>query len=122
MINSNLAVYTKVHKPLQQEENLKKVYIDHDLNISKLYIDHSIDWCKNRDLQPVLEDKYRRIFCSEYNIGFKLPKSDTCKTCDMLKVVIEDQNASEEEIRQNKIKHELHLRRAEAIKQSLKRS
>ncbi|CAH1984379.1 unnamed protein product [Acanthoscelides obtectus] len=104
-----------------RKKNPGKVYINHDLNISKLYKDYYIDWCKERDLVHVSEDRYRRIFCTEYNIGFKLPKSDTCKTCDMLKIKIEDPGATTEEIKSDKIKLELHQRRAEAMQQSLKR-
>ncbi|CAH1953378.1 unnamed protein product [Acanthoscelides obtectus] len=104
-----------------RKRNPGKVYINHDLNISKLYKDYYIDWCKERDLVHVSEDRYRRIFCTEYNIGFKLPKSDTCKTCGMLKIKIEDPGATTEEIKSDKIKLELHQRRAEAMQQSLKR-
>ena len=34
----------------------------------------------------VTEDRYRRIFCECFNIGFVLPKTDTCKTCDAFNI------------------------------------
>lgn len=88
--------------------------------MSKLYKDYYLEWCREKNIQPVTEDRYRRTFCGEYNIGFKLPKSDTCKTCDMIKVQLENPNATEDDTRENKLKLELHQRRAEVMQTSLK--
>ena len=47
-------------------------------------------FCRERNIQPVTPDKYRRIFAEEFNIGFKTPKSDArdCQTCDKFKIKI----------------------------------
>lgn len=97
-------------------ENPNKVYLDHDLNISRLYKDYYIEWCNNNNIHPVKEDKYRRIFCTEFNIGFKLPKSDTCKTCDALSLQIEENKDNEEKLRALNFELELHQCRSNASK------
>lgn len=42
-------------------------------------------------------DYYRRIFTTQYNIGFSQPKSDTCTTCDKYKMFL--QNTNDEELK-----------------------
>lgn len=104
-----------------RQKNPGKVYIDHDLSIASLYNDYYLDWCKDKGISPVKESYYRRIFCSEYNIGFKLPKSDTCKTCDFLRIQIESSNGKNEaENKSFKCQLELHQGRAAALQNSLK--
>jgi hypothetical protein len=103
-----------------RNKNPNKVYIDHDLNISSLYHDYYKPWCAETNTIPISQDKYRRIFCLEFNIGFKLPRSDTCKICDELDVKIENTKEDEDSLKQLKIEKELHLRRAEAMKDTLK--
>lgn len=65
-----------------RESNPNKLYFDCNLNISTLYKDYYKDWCTQNDYAAASEDKYRRVFCTNYNIGFKVPRTDTCKTCD----------------------------------------
>ena len=65
-----------------RKKNPEKVYLDHDLSISSLYKDYYVLWCEQKGIKPASENIYRRVFSTQYNIGFKLPKSDTCKSCD----------------------------------------
>lgn len=101
-------------------KNPNKVYIDHDLNISSLYHDYYKPWCAEKNIIPISQDKYRRIFCLEFNIGFKLPRSDTCKICDEFDVKIENFKGVQDSLKQLQIEKELHLRRVEAMKNTLK--
>lgn len=39
----------------------------------------------------VTQDKYRGIFRSECNIGFKLSKSDTCRVCNLINIKISNE-------------------------------
>ena len=55
---------------------------------------------------------HRKIFCTEYNIGFGQPRSDTCSKCDELKILLD--TASEVNIREKACKDlEMHHRKAE---------
>jgi len=38
--------------------------------------------CEERKVEPVSLPTYRHIFCSNFNLGFGTPKSDTCAVCD----------------------------------------
>ena len=55
----------------------------------------------------VSEHLYHDIFVSEFNIHFGYPRSDTCDTCDSLKLQIEQAAESEKAALQKK--HEDHL-------------
>ncbi|XP_050518265.1 uncharacterized protein LOC126892670 [Diabrotica virgifera virgifera] len=101
-------------------DNPNRVYINHDLSVSSLYKGYYIAWCKERNIIPVKEDRYRRIFNLEYNIGFKMPKTDTCSTCDSLNIIISSNNANESEAEHLQVKLRLHQTRAQAMQQNLK--
>ena len=45
---------------------------------------------------------YRNIFNTQFNISFKPPQKDTCKTCDVLKIQIEACNNDDERVKRNK--------------------
>nr|CAI5866523.1 unnamed protein product [Callosobruchus analis] len=98
----------------------RKSVSNHDLNISTLYKDYYVEWCKQRGTVPVKEDRYRRIFCSDYNIGFKLPKSDTCHTCDFLNNQIEANKGNMKECSILRTQLEVHQTRALAMQECMK--
>ena len=58
----------------------------------------------------------------EYNIGFKLPKSDTGHTCDSLNILIqtEEHNKSDEEVKRLKTQRDFHQIRQAAMQKNLK--
>lgn len=56
---------------------------------------------------------YHDIFITEFNIYFGYPRSDTCDTCDSIKMKMEDANATPEEIEKLKQELEAHQTLAE---------
>jgi hypothetical protein len=54
----------------------------------------------------------RRIFCGIFNIGFRLPATDTCKLCDQLNAAI----TSADDTNESEIENELaeHTHKADA--------
>lgn len=119
-VHNHIQSIPKYISHYSRKTNPNKVYLDHELSISSLYKDYYLEWCKQQDVSPVTEDRYRRIFCTKYNIGFKLPKTDTCHTCDLLNNQIQTNKENSTEVEALKIKLELHQRRAEAMQNSLK--
>ncbi|CAG9763534.1 unnamed protein product [Ceutorhynchus assimilis] len=121
-VHDHIRAFPKYVSHYSRKKNPSRVYLDHDISISGLYKDFYIDWCREKNITPVKEDKYRRIFCNEYNIGFKLPKSDTCLTCDSMKIAIQTAtaNKNEEDLNRLKLELELHHRRAEAMSNNMK--
>ncbi|XP_072399582.1 uncharacterized protein [Diabrotica undecimpunctata] len=91
-----------------RQKNPNKVYIDHDLSISALYHDYYLEWCRNRNANPVKESYYRNVL------------TDTCKTCDSLNIQIRNVGSTEASAGRLKTQLELHHRRAEALQKSLK--
>ena len=79
------------------------------MTISSLYSDYYLPWCIQQNIEPVLEHTYRKMFCSEYNIGFKLTKSDTCKIKkEPERIVANDQELI-------RLQNELRLHNAKAL-------
>lgn len=99
--------------------NPNKVYFGADLNISRLYNDFYLPFCDERGLNPVKENRYRRIFSESYNIGFKFPKSDTCAICDELHIVINNEDTELAAKARAESEKELHLRYADSLRQKL---
>ncbi len=115
-------------------DNLRKKVLDH-IHSYPAYVSH---YCRQQTKQKYLptnlnlkmmceqfnakqdevQDKnvsystYRRIF-KTLKLKFKSPASDTCGTCDSLKMKIKV-SKSEEEKQALQVRHELHLRKAEA--------
>lgn len=52
-------------------------YLPAELNINKLY-----EMYKNREIQPIAtKSLFRKVFNTEFNLGFGSPKTDICSTC-----------------------------------------
>lgn len=105
MVREHINIIPKYVSHYSRQVNPNKVYLDSDMSITGLYRKY-VEWINQKNqievdavdvnsakssnvsvkYRVVSEDKYRRIFCTEYNIGFKLPRSDTCKTCDSINI------------------------------------
>ncbi|XP_077291998.1 uncharacterized protein LOC143915302 [Arctopsyche grandis] len=118
-IHDHIAAIPKYQSHYSRTSNPDKAYLNCDINIASLYNTHYLKYCEEINCEPVSVDKYRRVFCQEYNIGFKLPKSDTCKTCDTRDKKMGNET-DEEQNRQLSIEKELHLRYAESMKTKMK--
>lgn len=71
-----------------RRQNPNKDYLDCDITIRVLYLEYYKEFYEKRSLLQLNEDKYKYIFCEEFNIGSKFPKSDKCSTCDNLENII----------------------------------
>ena len=61
----------------------EKEYLSPSLNMSKMYELYEMN-CKDQGIKPVCISVYGGIFNKEFNLSFKPPNKDTCKTCDLL--------------------------------------
>ena len=72
------------------------------------------------DIQPIVtEHFYHDIFVNEFNIHFGFPRSDTCDTCDALKLQI--QATEDEEKLRCEEKLKAHLEMADKAYASLRK-
>lgn len=103
-----------------RSQNPNRKFLASNLNIRlmyNLYRDH----CHNLNQNPIQEAIYRRTFNTKFNLPFHSPSTDTCAKCDAFKLKILALEGNEEEKQQLQVKHEVHLRKAEAARNSLKR-
>lgn len=70
----------------------------------------------DKTCKPIVKYRY---FKDKFNLSFGYPRSDTCQTCDRLKVMI-DAEINLETKQQLEIEKELHLRKAEVFYNDLK--
>lgn len=113
-VRRHIDLIPKYQSHYSRAENLGKVYLNCDMTISRLYSDFYVPWCQKENIEPVLEHTYRKIFCTEYNIGFKLPKSDTCKTCDQLNIRLDSARNKNEIEELSRLNTELILHKTKA--------
>jgi hypothetical protein len=64
-----------------RREASQKEYLGPGLNLAKMYKLYH-EFCEFKSRRPVAEYVFRNVFNTEFNLGFKKPKHDTCKECD----------------------------------------
>ena len=82
--------------------NLKREYLDESLSIAcmhSLYLKkYEPDVEKGEAVPQVKEWLYRKIFNEEFNLSFGYPHSDTCETCDLLRISIQAYKSEAERV------------------------
>ena len=82
-----------------RQNNKNRKYLPEGLSIARmyrLYIEKYETDLEGGQKPTVKEWLYRKIFTEEFNISFGYPRSDTCETCDLLKVAIDAAPTEEE--------------------------
>jgi len=65
--------------------------------------------------QPIVKYKYyEKYFKEKFQLSFGYPRSDTCQTCDRLKVMI-DAEINPETKQHRQLEKEVHLRKVEVF-------
>ena len=83
-------------------------YLAPHLNLRKMYREY-VAVTEFRQRNVLSEYMFREIFNTKFNLAFKRPKTDTCKTCDEINAKINSSNLSYEEIEcQEKLKNDHH--------------
>lgn len=112
---AHISSIPKYQSHYSRKDNPDKLFFGHEYSYSNLYEDYCEKFCKARNLKPVSSDKYRKLL-RELNIGFKHPKTDSCKTCDTLQIKLKQcrMNNDSTELQKLLSEQELHHRKAEA--------
>ena len=91
-------------------------------SINSLYEQKFLPWCKSENKRPISFDRFRRLFCEEFCIEFKIPKSDTCAECGYLNAQIDSmkgKNDNKDQLQYLESRKSLHQSKATAAQENL---
>lgn len=92
-----------------RRKNIDKRFLSSDLNVTRMYKLFLAEYAPDHvGKPPVSRQWYNEIFLSKFNLCFRVPRVDTCGTCDSLNIKIKAGEAAA------KTDLELHHRKAEA--------
>ena len=97
-VRQHISSFPSRESHYSRQSNKNRKYLPDGLSIARmyqLYLEKHEPDIQDGEKPKVKEWLYRKIFTEEFNIGFGYPRSDTCETCDLLKVAID--NADEQE-------------------------
>lgn len=83
-VRDHIQMIPKYQSHYSRADKLQRAYLNCHMTIAEWYKEFYIPWRKKQSFDAVKKCSYRKILCTEFNIGFKLPKV-TCKTCDECK-------------------------------------
>ena len=69
------------------ERSSSRQYLAPNLNVSKMYA-LFVDKCRGENKEILKQSLYEKVFRTEFNIHFYIPKKDTCKICDELHITL----------------------------------
>lgn len=107
-------------------DNPNKKFLHHGLNLSMMYRLYKERMTENNlESEIVSQSVYEKIFYTDFNLSFKPPHKDTCKTCDSFKVKIMAIEKDHTEVEGNclqelKTQQELHHRKVEMARTEMK--
>lgn len=108
VIRNHIKSFKNRQSHYSRRKNPNTYYLHETLNVKKMYKIFIEE-------HPGIKSSYRvywKIFSTEFNLKFGLPRSDTCGTCDRYQVKLTCCD-DPEEIRKINNEKELHLRKAE---------
>lgn len=127
-IDNHIKSFPRRSSHYSREKNEGRTYLSSELNVSKMHslylqkyeIDIFEKLKRNEECKPrVTYDFYFRRFCTNHNISFGSPRSDTCQTCDRLQNAIQaEQDAHVKTALQTE--KNLHIRKSESFYTALK--
>ncbi len=112
----HIASFPSYQSHYSRSENPNRKYLPPDMNVRTMYELYK-EKCTEKGDIPVSEAIYRRTYSNEFNLHFHQPLKDTCTRCDVLDKKIE---VCEDEDESTKLKaeKELHLRKAEKVREA----
>lgn len=100
-----------------RKSNPNRKYLNPGLTIRKMY-DLYKEKCEIEMTEPKKLKYYYKIFNTKFNLHFKAPRQDTCKTCDDLNLKI--QGADDENAKKDyEFQRELHQQKADSAREML---
>lgn len=111
LVKDHINLFPKYVSHYTRKENPNRKYLPSHLTIKKMY-DCYIEFCAEKEVEPVKEWLYRDIFNKSFNLSFHQPHSDTCNKCDNFAVLLKSER-NESKKKYIEVQKELHQRKAE---------
>ncbi|KAJ4447761.1 hypothetical protein ANN_09769 [Periplaneta americana] len=103
LVKKHIRLFSRYKSHYSLSQNPNRQYILSASSVEEMHWLYII-YCNENETVPLKLHKYRYIFNNDFNIGFKLPRSGTCKICDKaVNVPLEDTPLS----------HRIHLQKAQ---------
>ena len=83
LVQEHIKSYPSESSHYSRFKNDSRKYLCPTLSVNKMFTQYS-EKCQQSDVPPVSSAMYRAIFCSDFNLGFGSPRSDTCSRCETL--------------------------------------
>lgn len=109
-LKQHIKSFPRCQSHYSRHKNPHKRFLSPELDIRKMYNLYKVR-CTADGVSFLSEDN-RRTFREDFNLGFGVPKSDSCKVCDSTKVTL-DAETDEVKRQQITVQWELHKRKAE---------
>ena len=81
MVKEHIESYPAESSHYSRHKNPNRLYLSPFLTISEMLRQYEV-WSAARHVVPVSHAAYRNIFCTHFNYGFSMPRSDTCNKCE----------------------------------------
>ena len=81
MVRTHISSFPAEKSHHSRARNNSRMYLSPTLSIASMHTDYKRE-CAESNKKPVSDSMHRNIFCSEFNLGFGSPQSDTCMKCD----------------------------------------
>lgn len=106
-----------------REDNPNKMFLHHGLNLSIMYRLYKEKMSEDNLVSEIVSQSlYENIFYKEFNLSFKPPHKDSCKTCDIIQTKLlaaENDTNNTENVHCLKIEQELHHRKVESARSEM---
>lgn len=93
-------------------------YLSPDLNVSKMYRAFLEKYCQELPQKPVSRQWYNQVFLTDFNLSFRVPRVDTCSTCDSLSTKVGNTGDNAEK-KESQMALDFHHRRVECATQAM---
>jgi len=82
-VRSHIQSFPAEQSHYSRARNENRMYLSSTLTIGIMFNDYKKK-CFDNGQKAVSESMYRQIFCSDFNLGFGSPRSDTCAKCETI--------------------------------------
>lgn len=100
-------------------KDTEREYLSPTLNLAKMFNLYQ-EKCDQENTSHVGQSTYEKTFYNEFNLYFKTPEKDTCKTCDLLQTQIQSEEQKPEAQRDRQKLEKLQKEKETHLKRSSK--